>query len=508
MSDEQFLATVEQFNRTRDFSDKGFKSVCYAPFVSMYFDQLGYVRVCCQNTTHVIGNVNSQSLDEIWNGERARKLRDAVKIADLRQGCRFCEWQFIEGNSSGTFIKSFDIFPVLNDSPQFPKLMEFSISNTCNLECIMCNGEWSSSIRSRREKLPPLPKAYGDRFFEQLRPYLPHLQSANFLGGEPFLEQEAYRIWDMMIEDGLHTPCHITTNGTQFNAKVERVLDHLPLSISISMDGATKETVERIRKNANYEVVLENFHRFREYAAKRGTFFGLTYCLMTYNWHEFGDYLLFADQWDVNVYVNTVPWPPEASLYQLSTAQLSEIVNALQERDEFYRSRLKRNLRAWNEELDKLRAACQLSSGPSYVKLRNTEESNDPLAVLNASDPPMTLARAREILSEWSGGTPVASVRCDKHLVIKESDLETIPAFGLESISLFQRRLPSVQLLLAEKMGEDIRQVKTERLSTYIDDVTEFRNRADVVTTVRALSIPIFEGEEMMGMDVCIGYRR
>jgi hypothetical protein len=37
--------------------------------------------------------------------------------------------------------------------------MEFSIGNTCNLECIMYDGRASSAIRAHREKLPPLVSA-------------------------------------------------------------------------------------------------------------------------------------------------------------------------------------------------------------------------------------------------------------------------------------------------------------------------------------------------------------
>jgi sulfatase maturation enzyme AslB (radical SAM superfamily) len=56
-----------------------------------------------------------------------------------------------------------------------------------------------------------------------------------------------------MIAEGLATPCHITTNGTQYNSSIERIMDALPMSFAVSLDGATKETVESIRVNANYE---------------------------------------------------------------------------------------------------------------------------------------------------------------------------------------------------------------------------------------------------------------
>src|SRR5262249_33725194 len=158
----------------------------------------------------------------------------------------------------------FDRFSVDAVDPEWPQMIEFAGSNNCNFECIMCSGELSSTIRANRERLPPLPKLYTDQFFDDLRPFLPHLRQAKFLGGEPFLGQECFRIWDMILEDGLETQCHVTTNASQYNAKVERVLEALPVSVSVSVDGATKETVEKIRVNSHFETLLSNLHRFRE----------------------------------------------------------------------------------------------------------------------------------------------------------------------------------------------------------------------------------------------------
>lgn len=272
-------------------------------------------------------------------------------------GCKVCEWEIMGGNYQGSFPSLFEEFPVQSANPEWPAMIEFAGSNSCNFECIMCHGELSSSIRSNREGLPPLPKVYSEQFFEDLRKFLPHLRQAKFLGGEPFFAQECFRIWDMMIEDGLTVPCHVTTNGSHFNTKVERVLEALPISLSISVDGATKHTVERIRLNSHYETLIDNIHRFREYSRRRGTFFGLTYCLMQQNWHEFGDFLLFAEELGCEVFVNTVIAPLHCSLYNLPAQELSRIANALEEQGNLLESRLRMNRHIWEENIQKLRAS-------------------------------------------------------------------------------------------------------------------------------------------------------
>lgn len=79
-----------------------------------------------------------------------------------------------------------------------------------------------------KEGLPPLAPAYGDDFFTDLGRYLPHAKYLAFLGGEPFLQKECYRIWDMLIDMDLEIPCHVTTNGSIYNDRIERLLQRLP----------------------------------------------------------------------------------------------------------------------------------------------------------------------------------------------------------------------------------------------------------------------------------------
>lgn len=239
----------------------------------------------------------------------------------------------------------------------------------------MCNGTASSSIRGHREKLPPLANPYGDTFFEELRAFLPHLKVAKFLGGEPFLQEQCYRIWNMLIEDGVRLPCHVTTNGTIFNPRVERILEALEIGISISLDGLTKQTIESIRVNARYETLMQNLERFRAYADGRKRSFGLTFCLMRQNWHELGDFCLFADDLGSPVFVNSVRRPPEMSLYTLPLADLARIVEVMERQGETLLRKLRKNKPVWEGQLLLLRKrlsdAIEVSGSVSLVRIES-----------------------------------------------------------------------------------------------------------------------------------------
>jgi len=348
-------AVRQAYDAQRNFKNKAFRSGCYAPFVSLYLNTYGEVMACCKNWTYTLGNVGEQRLKDIWKGRKINTLRQSLANYRFGAGCEFCQWQIESKNYGSAFTHLFEEFPVESMDPEWPSMIEFAGSNFCNFECVMCSGEFSSLIRSRREGLPPLPKVYNDQFFEDLREFLPHLRQAKFLGGEPFLAPECFRIWDMVLEAGLTFPCHVTTNGSQYNEKVERVLKALPVSITVSVDGATKETVEKIRINADFDECFRNIRRFRDYTKRLGTFMSLAHCLMRPNWHEFGDLLLFAESLDCEVFVNTVTSPPQHSLYTLPPEELGRIADEMEKQGVHLKGRLRRNQGTWDTQIQNLR---------------------------------------------------------------------------------------------------------------------------------------------------------
>lgn len=486
-------ARLEEYHATRDYSDKAFRSSCYAAHVSMYFDTLGNVLACCQNAKYPVGNVTQQRLPDIWHGPRIATLRKALKKDSFGAGCQFCEWQISVGNYLNAFTRNFDIFPVESESPDWPRMMEFSVSNTCNLECIMCYGILSSSIRARREGLPPLPKAYGDEFFSDLRPFLHHLRFAKFLGGEPFLAAESFRVWDTMLEEGVSPHCHVTTNGTQWNNRVEHILERFPIGISISMDGATKETVESIRVNAKFEMVRENFRRFHAYSREKKTDLTLTYCLMRQNWHEFGDYLLFADEWNCQVGVNLVREPPQCSLYTLPISELAEITKKLEKQGETLLPRLGLNHKIWIEQVSALRNRVDHADESA----RTPFETPLALVVLERpkGDPESNQTRldsAVQKVREWAGPeAAVVTIESDPDDRIRHLQSADDTFFGVPASDCLEQPFPLVVQKLSAALGP-YRPQQIDRSVDSIDRGLLFQRPDGTLLAIRTISVPTF----------------
>ncbi len=330
MLDPEMLAAYNRTRRTRN--DAIF---CHAAFTNMNFEQNGNATVCCYNRTHVLGTYPRHALEEMWFGDKAEALRGFMKANLLPDGCGLCAMQFESRNFGGLRARAYDTLADRTYREKrakltsMPKMMEFEISNVCNLECTMCNGFFSSSIRRNREELPPLVSPYDYVFVRQLETFIPFLVEAKFLGGEPFLINRYYEIWDLTIRLNPKIRISITTNGTVLNNRVRDVLEKINAHIIMSIDSLEKESYERIRKGADFGSVMENLQWFRDYTVERKTSLTVALCPMQQNWREIPAVLDFCNERGAYLYFNTVTHPPDHALNTLSRESIAEVVQYL-----------------------------------------------------------------------------------------------------------------------------------------------------------------------------------
>lgn len=459
-----------RLHRPRRRADRYRSSVaCHAPFSSMYLDQRGMVRACCQNDFHLLGNVTEQPLLEIWRGPRAATLRRAMASHDLSLGCDFCAWQVNDGRPELAYARWFDELALTGSEPRWPTQLELALSNTCNLQCVMCDGEWSSSIRSHRDQLPPLPKVYGDRFFTELEEFIPHLNRVKFLGGEPFLAAETMRVIDLLVDAKAQVDCHVTTNGTQWTPRVERALDALPMDVSVSVDAATAETYERIRRGSSWAGLQANLDRYQDHCTRNGRSLTLTFCLMTSNWQEFAGFCQMADDRGLGCAVNTVRHPHELSLYQLAVADLEVVVAGLEAADRARSNSLGVGQGTWDGELTRLRSHLDDRRSGRTVASVDTWRENPvmirPFQDADSTPPPVRLdvdelrAKASELRDEIVG-PGVARIVIDRDGVAVAVDPK-VPVLDIEAAAILGRNQDELQTLIADHHGA-VREIEQE----------------------------------------------
>lgn len=300
----------------------GETSPCNAPFNNMYFTVTGEVSPCWKLPGKCDNWSPNRSIKDIWFGEKFQMYRDALKKYQFLNRCIECKKEI--DDDVWPLAKAYEKFPV----QEYPSLMELELSNQCNLECVMCSGKLSSGIRKNRDKLPPLPMIYTDKFVEELREFVPHLTEMRFNGGEPFAQKIVLDICDMIAEVNPELKINMATNGTVYHNRAKKILATNNVHINVSIDSLDPQRYSEIRINGKLQDVLDNFEIYKEYCGDNKEL-SVMVNPMRNNWFEMIDFVEFADKHQVNLWYNTILYPKEYAIWNLSTDELKLIYETL-----------------------------------------------------------------------------------------------------------------------------------------------------------------------------------
>ena len=313
---------LERYNASRD--EGQIYRFCHAPFRTMFLGPDGTVNPCCANRSVVLGKYPEESIRQIWTGEGIQEFRKLILQNDLSNGCEACSQNLRLRNYGLVAAKRYDVLP---ENPEYPVHIDFNLSNICNLECVMCDGWSSSSIMKNRYHLENPSNPYDENFVEEMRDFFPHLVSAFFIGGEPFLIPVFFKLWEALIRINPECGFFIQTNGTVLNDRIKTLMEKGKFFFNVSLDSLNKETFESIRLNANLGKTLENLDYFIDYCRRKNTSLNLTACPMQQNKEEIPELVEFANRKDVKLYFNTVLAPRKFSFFGLKQDELQELIS-------------------------------------------------------------------------------------------------------------------------------------------------------------------------------------
>ncbi len=317
------LKIIKNYNKKRTLGPK--KIICNAPFKHMYFKQNGDVTACCASSVDAYGNIRENSVNDIWNGEKVNLLRAKIRNFNLSGGCAGCQHSLESGNYNAFIGRIYDTL-LPSPASAYPTEMTFEISNTCNLECIMCTGEFSNLIRKNVEKLPDIPNYYKEDFFDEIKGYLQNLKRIRFMGGEPFLIKQYEPIMEFLVEHNPSCKIYIQTNGTILNNFVKKIIESKNVEISISIDSLQKDMYEQIRKNGSYDRMMENLVYFSERAQKHQQLININFCVMNNNWNEVPDMIDFCDKNNFTLNLIPVERPRYLSLKACNSNYIDKVI--------------------------------------------------------------------------------------------------------------------------------------------------------------------------------------
>lgn len=144
------------------------------------------------------------------------------------------------------------------DNIPFPRNAIIETTTRCNIRCVEC-------------ARPTEKEDYGDmslETFDHLKELFPHLRNAGLFGhGETFLNKYFFDMLIRLKKNGVST--NVITNGTLLdNELAERVVKEGLNYLTFSMDGATEETFNKLRRGARFYNIIGNIKRVQTFKLK------------------------------------------------------------------------------------------------------------------------------------------------------------------------------------------------------------------------------------------------
>ena len=272
------------------------------PFTGLATREDGAILVCCRS--HPIGDITTDTLENIWNNETLRNIRRQVLNDERPCQCEPCfslEDQGVESlrqrHISNSFPESrIKLYPnsldKLNSDYTMPfelPTIEIKLNNLCNLKCRMCHPMDSTSwndwhaveefyIKENNymvqaiKDLNLIQKPYLDKFcdnsqwWDSFEKLLPYFRRVEFAGGEPLMDPQHYKILDMLSIYGDRIEIKYATNLTMLGKNNRTVYDYWhkfrSVAVNVSIDGIF-DSYEYIRTNAKYNILIDNIKKIQ-----------------------------------------------------------------------------------------------------------------------------------------------------------------------------------------------------------------------------------------------------
>lgn len=178
-----------------------------------------------------------------------------------------CETNIAEGRSEIT---------------SFPVALLVHITTRCNLRCRMCGQD-----KNIVEEISPHMK-------KEILSIFPFLSEVTWLGGEVFLYDGFEELMVTAAKYGIKQS--ITSNGLLIDEHMAQILIENNIILEISIDGATKEIYEYIRRGARSENLLSSINLINQMKKRMDKTYGLkmVVVIMKSNYQQIPDFVQFA----------------------------------------------------------------------------------------------------------------------------------------------------------------------------------------------------------------------
>ena len=276
----------EQYNINTG-KDLKIKKICPRPYDTVLIDKQGSCYACeCQSwLPQSIGNLQIKSLEEIIGGEMHQHLQSSITDGTYR----YCN------EHQCSYIKS---GVVLHGQPDRIQHLRLAIDDSCNLRCPSCR---KGMIFHKEGSAYNLGIKLADKINEWLYDYKHPIQVHIGSDGDPFASH-VYRHFMDQTPERDNIKYSILTNALMlkdFAPRVPYVIRNLN-ELGVSIDGATKDTYEKLRLGGRWEKINENLEYISELKDKHGFRFIMHFVVQKNNYHEMEDIVMLGEKYNAD----------------------------------------------------------------------------------------------------------------------------------------------------------------------------------------------------------------
>ncbi len=255
------------------------KTRCPRPFDTVLIDKQGSCYACeCQSwLPQSIGNLQIQTLSEILQSKMAEHLQSSITDNTYRYcNNKQCAWLLDKSQPWKTQIPERKI-----------KHLRLAIDDSCNLRCPSCR---TGLIFHKEGSAYNLGIKLADSINEWLYNYKFPLQVHIGSDGDPFASH-VYRHFMEQTPERNNIKYSILTNALmfkEFHTRVPYVINNME-ELGVSIDGASKETYEKLRLGGKWDKINENLECISQLKKKHNFRFILHFVVQKGNYHEMED---------------------------------------------------------------------------------------------------------------------------------------------------------------------------------------------------------------------------
>ena len=258
---------------------------CAAPWRGLHINPRGDVKTCCAGDPNMLGNLNTQTIEEILHGPVMQEIRQSIRQGKPHAYCYNCvkseRYGRSERNWHNDVSPEFDCQTAL-DTEYLPTLIDVRWNITCNLSCNYCGDKCSSKWAALKQ----IPFKSGARpYYEQVCDYLEkHKESIRevaLVGGEPLLLPENERLLDVIPEDCIVTLITNMSVDLADNKVFKKLVNRKKVGWSMSFDNIDKR-FEYVRYGGSWPLLVDNILKIKK-LCKQGQWCGIHAVYNIYN---------------------------------------------------------------------------------------------------------------------------------------------------------------------------------------------------------------------------------